>query len=509
MKNKLLISVLYALGCFLFGSTSCTEEKTIQTDKVTFTKNELLNKIKGGWAGQTIGVTYGGPTEFRYQGGIIQDYVPIEWPEHYIKWWFDKKAGLYDDVYMDLTFVDVFDRCGLDAPVDSFAMAFANANYPLWHANQSARYNILNGIMPPASGNWKNNPHSNDIDYQIEADFAGLMSPGMPNASSEISDKIGHIMNYGDGWYGGVYVGAMYALAFISDDINYVVSEALKTIPQQSLYHQCIQDIIKWHKENPKDWKYAWFECDKKYNKDLYCPYGIFTSYNIDATINSAYVVIGLLYGDGDFFKTMDIATRCGQDSDCNPATAAGILGTMIGYDKIPERWMDNLREIENINFPYTNLTLNKVYQLSLNQALQVIKKNNGKVENDQITIQTQIPKSVRFEKGFANLYPDSQINIYREIKDVYEISFEGIGIILTGEVKSKDKNYVAEVGFYIDDQLVETVKLPADFLKRRNDLFWKFDLNNTKHKLTVKWINPNSDSHIHINKGISFINKE
>ena len=94
----------------------------------------------------------------------------------------------------------------------------------LWHANQAGRYNILNGIKAPQSGHWKNNPHADCIDYQIEADFAGLMSPGMPNTASAICDKIGHIMNYGDGWYGGVYVGAMYALAFVSNDINYIVS---------------------------------------------------------------------------------------------------------------------------------------------------------------------------------------------------------------------------------------------------------------------------------------------
>lgn len=87
---------------------------------------------------------------------------------------------------MDLTFVEVFDRLGLDAPVDSIAMAFATAEYRLWHANQAARYNILNGIMPPESGHWLNNPHADDLDFQIEADFAGLMNPGMPNSASEI-----------------------------------------------------------------------------------------------------------------------------------------------------------------------------------------------------------------------------------------------------------------------------------------------------------------------------------
>ena len=134
---------------------------------------------------------------------------------------------LYDDIYMDLTFVGVFDRLGIDAPLDSLANAFAHEGYALWHANQAARYNILRGIKAPMSGHWKNNPHADDIDYQIEADYAGIMSPGMPNTASKISDKVGHIMNYGNGWYGGVYVGAMYALAFVTDDIDFIVKEGL------------------------------------------------------------------------------------------------------------------------------------------------------------------------------------------------------------------------------------------------------------------------------------------
>ena len=140
---------------------------------------------------------------------MIQDYTPIPWPEGYIRQWFEEFPGLYDDVYMDLTFVEVFERLGVDAPADFLARSFADAGYVLWHANQAARYNILNGIRPPESGHWLNNPHADDIDFQIEADFAGLMSPGMPNAAAEICDRAGHIMNYGDGWYGGVYVAAM------------------------------------------------------------------------------------------------------------------------------------------------------------------------------------------------------------------------------------------------------------------------------------------------------------
>ena len=104
----------------------------------------------------------------------------------------------------------MFERLGLEAPADSFAISFANAGFPLWHANQVAKYNIKQGIMPPMSGHWLNNPHADDIDYQIEADFAGLMTPGMPNTASEISDRVGHIFTYGDGWYGGVYLSLIH-----------------------------------------------------------------------------------------------------------------------------------------------------------------------------------------------------------------------------------------------------------------------------------------------------------
>src|SRR5450432_3163305 len=223
MKKKMLWCLLLLVS--IIGKTQ---------DKILVMSHaELKDKIMGGWAGQTIGVTFGGPYEFRFQGSFIGDYQPLLWYDGYLKETMLNNPYLYDDLYMDLTFVDVFEKYGLDAPVDSFALAFARAGYNLWHANQAARYNILQGLRPPLTGNWKNNPHADCIDYQIESDFAGLMSPGMPNTASAISDRIGHIMNYGDGWYGGVFVGAMYAIAFGSNDIHYIITEALKTIPEQ------------------------------------------------------------------------------------------------------------------------------------------------------------------------------------------------------------------------------------------------------------------------------------
>ena len=91
---------------------------------------------------------------------------------------------------------------------------------------------------------------------------------------------------------------------------------------------------IDLHKQYPDDWKRAWFEIQKKWAEDVGCADGVFAAFDIDARLNAAYVVLGLLYGQGDMTRTISIATRAGQDSDCNPSSAAGILGAIIGYSR-------------------------------------------------------------------------------------------------------------------------------------------------------------------------------
>ncbi len=375
------------------------------------TRTELLDKIKGGWAGQVIGCTFGGPTEFRYPGAMIQDYQAIPWDDSLVALRFEKSPGLYDDIYMDLTFVDVMAREGIDAPAASHAKAFAHAGYPLWHANQAARYNILNGILPPDSGHWLNTPHADDIDFQIEADFAGLMSPGMVNAAAEICDRVGHIMNYGDGWYGGVYIAAMYSLAFVSGDIEYVVEEGLKVLPPESAFARCIRDVIACYRQDPGDWKKAWFEVERKWAEDVGCPDFVFDPGNIDARVNGAYVVIGLLYGRGEFGRTLQIATRCGQDSDCNPASAGGILGAVLGLSGIPAVWRDPVKPIEDKPFAYTTMSLNMVYETGLAQALEMVRKNGGTVDGETIRLPVQpirpVPARGKFRRMLSRRAED------------------------------------------------------------------------------------------------------
>lgn len=485
--------------CLAMLTLSCSDwNESGLPEKVRFTQEQLMNKIKGGWAGQAIGVSYGAPTEFRYRGMMIPDTVDIAWggPDC-IKDWMVKFPGLYDDIYMDLTFVEVFDRLGIDASVDSLALAFAHAGYNLWEANQTARYNILNGIMPPASGYWKNNPHADDIDFQIEADFAGLMSPGMLNTAAMICDSVGHIMNYGDGWYGGVYMAAMYSLAFVSDSVDLVVTEALKCIPESSRYHKCITDVIDAYHRSPEDWKAAWQRCADNWDTTLGCPTGAYEPYNIDAALNSAYVVIGLLYGHGDFGRTIEIAMRCGQDSDCNPASAGGILGTILGYDRIPAVWLDPLKEVEDMDFAFTSSSLNDTYRMSYDQALQVIERNGGKVGSDDVTVKCQTPKAVRLEQSYEGLKPLRRDTYALNLNDgVVETPVDGNAVVVMGGVDGNaDSGYVAEVEVRIDDEVVEIVKMPADFATRKYDIYWNYDLDGKPHRLKFTLLNPSDEN--------------
>lgn len=484
----------------------------VQAQKtITISKAVLKDKIKGGWAGQTIGVTFGGPYEFRFQGTFIGDYQPLVWNDSLVKENMLNRAGLYDDLYMDITFVDVFEKYGLDVPVDSFANAFANAGYKLWHANQVGRYNILNGIKAPQSGAWQNNPHADCIDYQIESDFAGLMSPGMPNAASAISDKIGHIMNYGDGWYGGIYVGAMYALAFTSGDINYVVSKALETVPPKSEFYQCIHDVIEWYKKYPANWKQTWLGVQQKWANDVGCPDGVFLPFNIDAKVNAAYVVMGLLYGGGDFTKSLEIAIRCGQDADCNPSTVGGILGAVLGYDKIPAYWKKSLQQAEDIDFKYTTMSLNDVYEIGYKHALQNIERNGGKINVNDVIIKLEKPVTVRFEKSFEGQYPVTRIPVkWNDNKDEISFDFEGVGFVLKGDASEwqSKSTFVFDTELWIDSKLIETPKLPVSFTTRRHELAWKYQLPKGKHTVKMKILNPSKGHKISVSEAIVYLDK-
>ncbi len=352
----------------------------------------LEDKVRGGWAGQMIGVAFGAPTEFQSNGKIN---------EGELRWTPDMIANTIhqDDLYVEMTFAEVMDRIGLDATTEQYGEMFKDSKYSLWHANAGARRNLNRGIKAPFSGHPDFNIHANDIDFQIESDFIGLMCPGLPQASNLYADRVGRVMNYGDGLYGGMLFGAMYASAFFETDPRRVVEQGLLAIPADSGYARLIRDVLAWHAEDPVDWRRTWRRIEEKWNRDDPCPEGAGVPFNIDARINGAYVVLGLLYGEGDFAKTLEVATRAGQDSDCNPSSAAGILGVMLGYERIPEKWKAGIPALADTKFEFTPYSFEDIVASTMARAAKVVTAAGGTFGPSEVVIPVQVPKAPPLEQ--------------------------------------------------------------------------------------------------------------
>lgn len=386
MIRRLLGLYLVGLALFdpAFGQATATAT-FVAADAVSHRRlsvAEYRDRMQAGWIGQMAAVAWAAPTEFKYRGEIMPESAVPAWSPAKINDAFDQ-----DDLYVEMTFLRSMELHGLDVSAKQAGIDFARTTYRLWHANVAGRLNLRRGIAPPDSGHPKNNPHADDIDYQIEADYSGLIAPGQPNTVIALGEKFGRIMNYGDGLYGGLFIGGMYAEAFFESDPEKLVRAGLACVPAGSQYHECITDVLAWWKQNPDDWQKTWQLVDDKYQKNpayrrLVCDQArARPGFNIDAKINGAYVTIGLLYGGGDPDKTIIISTRCGQDSDCNPSSAAGVLFAAMGKANLPERFtsgLDGGREFANTPYNFAKLA-----EVCEQLARQTIAQAGGRVETD------------------------------------------------------------------------------------------------------------------------------
>lgn len=368
----------------------------------TLTRQALEDKIRGGWAGQMIGVSFGAPTEFKSNGKIIEG--EIKWKPDMVS-----NSIVQDDLYVEMTFTEVMDRIGLNATSEQYGEAFKDSQYRLWHANAGARRALNQGVKAPWSGHPKYNMHANDIDFQIESDFIGMMTPGLPQEANKYADRVGHVMNYGDGVYGGMFFAGMYAAAFFENDPRKVVEAGLASIPVQSGYAKVIRDVLDWSRQHPDDWKQTWQLIEDKWDRNDVCPDGALQKFNIDARLNGAYVALGLLYGKGDFTRTLDVSTRAGQDSDCNPSSAGGVLGVMLGYNGIPDEWKSGIATIADKKFDYTNYSFNTITGSTVKRALKVIEMAGGGITDSEVTIPYQEPKAPKLEQWSPGI-PDKLI---------------------------------------------------------------------------------------------------
>ena len=480
MKKLLLITSVLTIIIIL---TSC---KDSSPDLKSIGPDVLRDKIAGGWAGKMIGVTYGAPTEFRAQSRIFED--SIKWKPS------DIKGSMWqDDIYVQLTFLMSMDKYGIDAPAKKYQEMFAKAGYQLWHANMQARKNYYDSIFAPQSGSPEYNIHADDIDFQIEADYIGFMCPGMPRTASEIADKIGHIMNYGDGVYGGIFVAALYAEAFFETDLNTIIEKALLSLPSTSDYYKIVKDVIKLHNQYPADWEASWKELEAKWGDVDICGAG--SPFNIDAKLNGAYIVMGLLYGNGDPLKTLEISTRCGQDSDCNPSNALAVLGVIKGFKGLPVEMQQGVKSIGDSLFIHTSYSFNSAVASTYKYATDLITKNGGYARDKNIMIKVQNPVALELEVAFPDVVFDKRTSVFEKgswkmkgkwstyevtgrdgqiqkqaiwsdkAGDELEISFNGTGISLTG-------NWFRDGGkadIYVDGNLHRNIDTYYDFANQQH----------------------------------------
>jgi len=366
------------------------------------TVREYRDKMKAGWVGQMVGVSWGAPTEFRARGWILAESEMPKWQPAMVN-----DAFGQDDLYVEMTFLRTLELHGLEVSRWQAGRDFAESRYGLAHANAAGRENLRRGIAPPDSGHPRYNAHADDIDYQIEADFSGLIAPGLPNVAIALGEKFGRLMNYGDGLYGGQFVGGMYAEAFLEKDPVKIVESGLRCLPPGSQYAEAIRDVLRWHRENPRDWQKTWALVNRKYQENpayrrASCEKGAF---DIDAKLNGAYVALGLLYGERDPEKTITIAARCGQDSDCNPSTAAGVLFTTIGFSNLPGRFTAELNQ--DTLFSHTAYNFAGVVEVCEQLARQVVARSAGKIAKDAngddvFVIPVRAPKSSPLEQSWA-----------------------------------------------------------------------------------------------------------
>lgn len=197
-------------------------------------------------------------------------------------------------------------------------------------AERIAYLNFMRGYCPPESASHKN-VFREWIGAQIRGDYFGYINPGDPQAAAEMAWRDASISHTKNGIYGEMFASAMIAAAAVYDDIVKIIKTGLEQIPRTSRLHESICNVLKWHENG--------ISCDECFAK-IHELYDENDSHDWTHTISNAMIVcIALLYGEGDYSKSICLAVQTGFDTDCNGATVGSVLGMRNGIDKIDDKW--------------------------------------------------------------------------------------------------------------------------------------------------------------------------
>lgn len=287
-------------------------------------KASYRDRVLACWIGKNIGGTMGAPYEGTHEILDIKGFVT--------------KAGEVlpnDDLDLQLVWLRAVEKTGpwgLDCKrLGDFWLSYIVA---YWNEYGIGKANMRSGLLPPLAGDYENDWRDSNGAW-IRTEVWATLAPGLPDVAAKyaIEDaKVDH--GAGEGTYAAAFVAAMQSAAFTISDIRKIIEIGLSRIPEDCRVAKSVRMAIECY-----DAKIPPMETREKIrlmNADI--GNGWF-----EAPSNVAYTVLGLLYGEGDFKKTMITAIDCGDDTDCTAATVGATLGILGGTAAIPADWREHI----------------------------------------------------------------------------------------------------------------------------------------------------------------------
>jgi ADP-ribosylglycohydrolase len=349
---------------------------------------KYLEKVYAGLLGKIIGVRLGAPVEplFWTAEKIAEVFGEIH---NYVKEY--KNFAADDDINGPIFFIraveDAFKETGkLDAVDigDAWLNYSAQGHGMFWwggygtSTEHTAYTHLMNGIKPPLSGSVQMNGTTvaEQIGGQIFIDTWGLICPGNPEEAARLAGMAASVSHDLNGMYGASYIAACIAMAFVEKDVEKITLECRKYLPSDSEYKKMIDDVYDFYTKNPDNWRDALSYVNAKYTKDKYP--GV-----VHIIPNSAYIIISMLYGKGDFSKTLEISVMCGWDTDCNAGNIGTIMGVAKGLKGIEAKWRKPVNDFVAASSVIGCLNINDVPTLAKKIAAYGALYNQAKMAED------------------------------------------------------------------------------------------------------------------------------